>query len=141
MPKGNAGSNPALSAPRHSLRAARVCLRMCPFCRKDTFFFNWRYFITSFRYRQLRSRKAISSLRGIGVEIETAENKKTYKQDEFRRTGAGRTLEGHTWDEMVLRINPVSTLHYDFFFYMKSQKELYELIAALSCFAVTVVTA
>ena len=40
LPKGNAGSNPALSAPRHTLRAARVCLQMCPFCRKGTFTFN-----------------------------------------------------------------------------------------------------
>ena len=34
-----AESSPALSAPRHSLRSARVCLQMCPFCRKGTFLF------------------------------------------------------------------------------------------------------
>ena len=54
--------SPALSAPRHSLRSARVCLQMCPFCRKGTFLFNLRYFITSLQYRQLRTIKEPSSL-------------------------------------------------------------------------------
>jgi hypothetical protein len=35
---------------------------MCPFVRKGTFFFNWRYFITSLHYRQfVHTRKASSS--------------------------------------------------------------------------------
>jgi hypothetical protein len=34
------GFSPALSAPRHTLRTARVRLQMCPFCRKGTFTFN-----------------------------------------------------------------------------------------------------
>lgn len=35
----NADGDPALCAPRHSLRSVRVCLQMCPFCRKGTFTF------------------------------------------------------------------------------------------------------
>ena len=62
MRRHTAEASPALSAPRHSLRSARVCLQMCPFCRKGTFLFNWRYFITSFRCRQLCTLEEPSSL-------------------------------------------------------------------------------
>ncbi len=47
----------ALSPTRHSLRTTRVYLQMCPFCRKGTLFFNWRYCITSFHYRQIHTIK------------------------------------------------------------------------------------